>query len=98
MLAHLKTPLNHSAVLVWNIDLASTRSNDHGNHEELDVVQKQVGGFMRKLEVVHMEVGGCLKSNLNLKSKYLLSILMNSNICVGCFERSFRLVHKTFDV
>ena len=56
--------------MVWNLDLASTRSNDHGNHEELDVVQKQVGGFMRKLEVVHMEVGGRLKSNLNLKSKY----------------------------
>ena len=25
-LIHKKTPLNHSAVLVWNLDLASTRS------------------------------------------------------------------------
>ena len=26
---HKKTPLNHSAVLIWNLDLASTRSTPH---------------------------------------------------------------------
>ena len=26
---HNKTPLNHSAVLIWNLHLASTRSNAH---------------------------------------------------------------------
>ena len=28
-----KTPLNHSAVLIWSLDLASTRSNEHYGHD-----------------------------------------------------------------
>ena len=36
-------------------DLRPGNHDDHGDHEE-------VGGYMRKLEVVHKDVGGCLIS------------------------------------
>ena len=43
--------------------------DDHGNHEE-------VGSYMRKLEVVHKEVGGCLISyNLQLACVRKLEVI-----------------------
>ena len=43
--------------------------NDHGEPEEL-------GGYMRKLEVVHKEVGGCLIScNLQLACEEMLEVI-----------------------
>ena len=43
--------------------------DDHGDHEE-------IGGYMKKLEVVHKEVGGCLISyNLQLACVRKLEVI-----------------------
>ena len=61
-------------------------NDDHGNHEE-------VGGYVRKLKVVHKEVGGCLiQYNLQLACEGKLGI-----ICIALNDESL-LTHSVTQI
>ena len=42
--------------IMTTVTLATMMTIDHGNYDD----HEKIGGYMRKLEVVHKEVGVCL--------------------------------------
>ena len=63
---HKKTPLNHSAVLIWNLDLASTRSN-------IEVSENEFGLMSMMLAIKVFIVMGMIWSEINIARKLSLA-------------------------